>query len=90
MAGGDLVRRWLVPGLGTYLLRHPSDVTVLGRAGWRFRARAWWRHAPFLPLPDPAYWRFRMTTYGADGATPTSARAMVDAARWTLRQPVSR
>jgi hypothetical protein len=26
----------------------------------------WWRHAPFLPLPDPAYVRFRLETqYGS-------------------------
>jgi len=26
----------------------------------------WWRHAPFLPLPPPAYLRFRLeTAYGA-------------------------
>jgi hypothetical protein len=29
----------------------------------------WWRRAPFLPLPDAAYLRFRLETqYGRDGA----------------------
>lgn len=84
------MRRVPWSGLGAYLVRHPADVVVLARAGWRFRARSWWRHAPYLPVPDAAYWHFRMTTYGADGATPLPAQAMVDAARWTLRQPVSR
>lgn len=33
----------------------------------------WWRRAPYLPLPSPAYLRFRLVTaYGADG-TPTAA-----------------
>jgi hypothetical protein len=28
----------------------------------------WWTRAPFLPVPDPAYLRFRFETqYGADG-----------------------
>lgn len=35
---------------------------VLARPGW-------WRRAPFLPVPDPAYLRFRLQTmYGGDSA----------------------
>jgi hypothetical protein len=35
---------------------------------------AWWRHAPFLPLPDAGYLRFRMeTAYGGDGGAPAPA-----------------
>ena len=31
----------------------------------------WWRRAPFLPVPDPAYLRFRMVTaYGGQGGPP--------------------
>jgi hypothetical protein len=31
--------------------------------------RDWWRQRPFLPVPDAAYLRFRLTTqYGGDGA----------------------
>ncbi len=30
--------------------------------------RRWWRRAPFLPLPDAEWMRFRLTTaYGGDG-----------------------
>jgi hypothetical protein len=37
----------------------------------RLAAPGWWRHAPFLPLPDPAYLRFRMVTaYGDPGHEP--------------------
>lgn len=33
----------------------------------RLAAPGWWRRPPFLPLPDPAYLRFRLETqYGSD------------------------
>ena len=60
------------------------------RAGWRLRRKKWWRRAPFLPLPDPEYWRFRIATLGADAGTPLTPAAVVDAAKWSLRQPVGR
>ena len=41
--------------------------TAVGQAGRLARPR-WWRQAPFLPLPDPEYVRFRLETqYGATG-----------------------
>jgi hypothetical protein len=83
------VRTFWPPGLSAYLVRHPSSAWPLARAGWRLRATGWWQHAPFLPLPDVAYWHFRMTTFGA-ATSPPSPEAMVDAARWSLRQPVGR
>ncbi|HEU5307870.1 MAG TPA: hypothetical protein VFW97_11120 [Acidimicrobiia bacterium] len=34
----------------------------------RLARRRWWTRAPFLPVPDAAYLRFRFETqYGADG-----------------------
>lgn len=38
-----------------------------------FTPTRWWRSRPFLPLPDPALLRFRMTTaYGDPDASFTS------------------
>ena len=38
---------------------------------WAFRARDWYRRAPFLPLPPREYVRWRMyTAYGDEGAVP--------------------
>lgn len=38
----------------------------------RLAPTGWWRTAPHLPLPDPAYLRFRLVTaYGGDGGEPT-------------------
>jgi hypothetical protein len=86
MAGGFDVSSIWTAGLGTYLLRHPSSAWTLAKSGWRLRRNGWWWHVPFLPLPDRAYWDFRMATLGAS-LTPA---AMVDAAEWSLRQPVGK
>jgi hypothetical protein len=56
-AGGALARE---PGLWP---------TAVGQAGRLARPR-WWRRAPFLPLPDPAYVRFRLDTQYGPGGSP--------------------
>ena len=41
--------------------------TALAQAG-RLARPGWWRRAPFLPVPDSAYVRFRLDTqYGSRG-----------------------
>ncbi|HVA53800.1 MAG TPA: hypothetical protein VNF05_09845 [Acidimicrobiales bacterium] len=77
-------------GLVRYLTRHPSLVPVVVRAGWRLRAHQWWRRRPFLPLPDQAYWNFRMMTVTGSMEGRVSAREIVDAAVWSSRQRVGR
>ena len=62
-------------GLGWWVR---AGVAVLGRPGlWptavgqavRLARPGWWRRAPFLPLPDPDYVRFRLqTAYGPHGS----------------------
>jgi len=57
-AVGAVARR---PSLWATALR---QVRVLAVPGW-------WRHAPHLPVPDPAYLRFRMqTAYGDPDREP--------------------
>lgn len=52
------------------------------RLAWAFRRRHWWRQVPFLPVPDPAYLRWRMyTAYGDDAAVPP-AGDVISFARW--------
>ncbi len=75
------------PGLGRYLLRHPAHTPTLVRAGWRMRRSGWWHERPFLPLPEPAYWHFRMVTANGSTGRGHGPRDVVDAAQWTLRQP---
>jgi hypothetical protein len=51
-------------------------------AAWAFRRRRWWTVAPFLPLPDRPYLRWRMyTAYGDEAAIPP-ARDVERFARW--------
>ena len=53
-------------------LIHPGLARDLVRVAWRFRARGWYRRAPFLPLPDATYLRWRMyTAYGDFDAVPS-------------------
>ncbi|HEX3622370.1 MAG TPA: hypothetical protein VHT97_08655 [Acidimicrobiales bacterium] len=41
---------------------------------WRLAVPGWWRRWPPLPLPDPAYLRFRFqTAYGARVTGPEPA-----------------
>jgi hypothetical protein len=73
-------------GLARHLARHPQDVWAVVSSGWALRRRGWWRQRPFLPVPDEAYWKFRMVTaYGAPDATP-SVEDLIAAARWSRTQ----
>jgi len=54
-------------------LLDPGLAVGLVTVAWRFRARDWYRHSPFLPLPDATYVRWRMyTAYGDFDAVPTA------------------
>jgi hypothetical protein len=49
----------------------------------RLAPARWWRRWPPLPLPDAAYWRFRMTTaYGGSGDAVPKARDLVEYLEW--------
>ena len=68
-------------------VRHPATGAALLRVAWRFRRRGWWRRAPFLPLPDRDYVRWRMhTAYGDYGSVPP-ADDVIRYARWAVREP---
>lgn len=63
-------------------LLSPRLALDLLKAGWAFRRRDWWRSAPFLPVPDAAYLRWRMyTAYGHEEAVPP-LEDVVRFARW--------
>lgn len=72
----------LAVALALRALINPRLAYDLMRLGWSFRARAWWRRAPFLPLPPREYMRWRMlTAYGDADAVPP-ANDVVRFARW--------
>ncbi len=67
-------------------LARPTLAVDLLRVAWRFRARGWYRHPPFLPLPPREYVRWRMhTAYGDHDAVPP-AEDVIRYARWVGRQ----
>lgn len=77
---GDLLRQ-----LAGKALREPRLVPLLLGAAWRFRAKDWHRHAPFLPLPPAEYLAWRLhTAYGDDGTQPDT-RELTRYLRWTAR-----
>ena len=66
-----------VAGLGGWapavlaVVRRPSLWAVAVTQLLRLAAPGWWRRPPFLPLPDRAYLRFRMSTaYGDPDRAP--------------------
>jgi hypothetical protein len=72
----------LTARLALRALVNPRLAVDLLRTAWAFRRRHWWRHAPFLPIPDPTYLRWRMyTAYGDESAVPP-VRDVIAFARW--------
>ena len=61
---------------------NPRLALVLLRTAWVFRRRRWWTRAPYLPLPDRDYLRWRMYTAYADEAAVPPAEDVVRFARW--------
>ena len=60
----------------------PRLAIDLIRTAWAFRRRSWWTRAPFLPVPDTTYLRWRMyTAYGDEAAVPP-ASDVIRFARW--------
>jgi hypothetical protein len=56
------------------LLAHPSLWSTAVRQVVLLAPAGWWRETPHLPLPDPAYLRFRMqTAYGDPTHEPEPA-----------------
>lgn len=63
------MRRWL-PAVGA-VVRRPRLWPAGARAYLAHVPSGWYRHAPFLPVPDRAWIRFRLqTAYGDPGHAP--------------------
>jgi|HubBroStandDraft_2_1064218.scaffolds.fasta_scaffold2077445_2 hypothetical protein len=79
-----------IRALAGHLRRHPTDARTLLLALWRLRATNWWSRAPFLPLPDRSYWRFRLATATGSPTGSPSVREMIEFAKWSALQRVGR
>ncbi len=77
-------RGWLSLGLRLALRAavNPRLAVDLLRTAWAFRARAWYRTPPFLPLPPREYMRWRMYTAYGDAEAVPPLEDVVRFARW--------
>ena len=65
--------RWMVRA-GLALVVHPGLWATAVHQVWLLAEPGWWRRAPHLPVPDPAYLRFRLqTAYGDPDREPEPA-----------------
>lgn len=74
-----MARWWLRAGLG--VLAHPELWPTAIAQAHRLARPGWWRHRPFLPLPDAGYVRFRLQTGYGERGEPTAAD-LVSYLRW--------
>jgi hypothetical protein len=72
----------LLAGLAWRALLNPRLALDLLRTAWAFRRQRWWAHAPFLPVPDRTYLRWRMHTAYADENAVPPLDDVVRFARW--------
>jgi len=72
----------LVAKLVARAVFRPRLALDLFATAWAFRRRGWWRRAPFLPLPDRTYLRWRMYTAYADEAAVPPVEDVIRFARW--------
>jgi len=70
------------------LLRRPDLWATAVRQLVRLAVPGWWRRAPFLPLPDPDYLRFRLVTaYGGSGEAEPTPSDLVTYLHWCRSWP---
>ena len=70
------------------VVRRPSLWATAARQGRVLARPGWWRRRPYLPLPDPAYLRFRMqTAYGEAGDQPPDPGDLVAYLHWCRDYP---
>lgn len=61
---------------------NPRLALDLIKTAWAFRRRDWWKQAPFLPIPDRTYMRWRMFTAYADEDAVPPPEDVIAFARW--------
>lgn len=72
---------------GAAVARRPGLWPVAARSIGELARPRWWARAPFLPLPDRDWLRFRLVTaYGGDGGS-IQADDLVTWLEWRRRWP---
>lgn len=72
----------LIAKLAARAVLRPRLALDLLATAWAFRRRGWWRRAPFLPIPDRTYLRWRMYTAYADEEAVPPVDDVIRFARW--------
>jgi hypothetical protein len=80
-----LSSRWL-PRAAAALLVRPGLWFTAARQLVRLAPRGWWRRWPLLPLPDPAYMRFRLVTQYGDPDRAPEPDDVIAYLQWCRRQ----
>jgi hypothetical protein len=78
---GEAVRGW--GRAGWAVARRPGLWPVAVRQALVLARPGWWRRPPFLPVPDPAYLRFRLLTAYGDERRPPTPDDLVTYLRWS-------
>ena len=82
------MKPWLATGAA--VARRPGLWrTAVGQARRLARAR-WWARPPFLPVPDPAWLRFRLETQYGDPSHPPVPDDVVTWLEWARANRGSR
>jgi hypothetical protein len=68
------------------VLRRPDLWWTALRQARRMARRGWWKRAPFLPLPDREYLRFRLETQYGDANHPPEPEDVVTYLEWCRRE----
>ena len=72
----------VVGAVARALLRRPDLWGAALAQGARLAPPGWWRRWPPLPLPDPAYLRFRLQTAYGDPEQPPAPEDVVAWLEW--------
>ena len=75
---------WVRPAVAAVAVRPRLWGVALAQAA-RLAPAGWWRRWPPVPLPDPAYLRFRLQTAYGDPAAPPSPDDVVAYLDWCRR-----
>lgn len=83
LSRAGLSRAGLSPATVAALARRPDLWATAVGAALSLAPHHWWRRAPFLPLPDPDWLRFRLiTAHGGTGDGPIEAEELLTWLAW--------
>ncbi len=64
------------------LLRRPELWTTAVRQLFTLAPNKWWQQSPYLPLPDPSYFNFRLQTAYGDTETAPPTDGLITYLEW--------